>query len=297
MYLVNFLACLHARVSVGKGLKPMLTNAIRTALHRYPVARGRSRLTQALSKWSVPPPGTVVPFDRDLQIELCEEQFVSRQIFWFGIFEPREANVFRSAVKRGMTVVDVGANVGQYTLLAAKRVGPEGYVHTFEPASRNFAVLKRNVERVGFHDRVKLNKMALGSRPHQTNLVLTPDGGSNWISEGDKDPADTLERVECGTLDDYLFANRMPVVHLIKIDAEGSDLEVLKGAVKTLERDAPLLFVEFAARCLTRFGATPEEMLKFLLTLGYRPHAMTAKGIEPLRERAALEGNMWLQKN
>lgn len=272
----------------------MMKTLARSMMHHYPFIRGRSRFTTQLSQLFPLAPGTVVSFDGDLQLELCEKQFVSRQIFWFGIFEPREAHFFKQMIAPGMTVIDVGGNIGQYTLLAAKRVGPRGQVHTFEPAAENHAILQRNIQRNGFSDRVVLNKLAVGAERKQEKLILTPDGGSNWVSTSGANPGegDASEVIACETLDDYLAEKGLAKVDFMKIDAEGSDLNVLKGAVKTLETHHPTLFVEFANRVLVKYGASSEAMLQFLLQLGYTPLMLTRHGLEPLHQPVDLSRDM-----
>lgn len=280
----------------------MIKSMIRKAMHCYPIRRGRSRFTRLLSETFPLKQGTVIPFDGDLQIELCEKQFVSNQIFWFGIFELWEANFFKQLIRPGMVVVDVGGNIGQYTLLAAKRVGQQGQVHTFEPASLNYSIIERNICRNGFQDRVVLNKMALTSERKPGYMMIANDGGSNAIATPENlsrpEDAPHLEEIECETLDHYLQTHRIDRVDVLKIDAEGCDFEVLKGAVNTLKTHGPLLFVEFAERVLKKYGASSQDMLKFLLDLGYVPYEFSGQGVRPLPAHADLsrDKNLFLKK-
>ncbi len=264
-------------------LESVLLALIRALTLNYPFIRGRSRLTNLLSKKFPIKRGAVVSFDGDLRIALAQNQFVSSQIFWFGIFEPIEAREFKSVLAPGMVVIDVGGNIGQYTLLAAKRVEQRGHVYTFEPASENFEMIKQNLTLNGVTDRVSLNRTALTSKVGTTHLIKPGDGGSNWLSpEGNESLGMEIEDVECTTLDHFVGRERIEKLDLIKIDVEGADYEVLKGATETIKRFGPILFIECAERALKRFGANPKMMLDYLLQLGYSPFVFTRSGLAPL---------------
>ncbi len=214
-------------------------------------------------------------------LELDLSQFVSRQIYYFGVFEPAEVDFVGGYLKRGMVVLDVGANIGQYTLLAAKRVGINGKVHSFEPSTANYARLARNVERNGWNSVAQAYKVAIGSAPGLALLALPADGGSNWLGESGDTPT---EQVEVTTLDLFVSQNGINRVDFVKIDAEGADLEVLKGGVDTLRRLRPFLFVEFAGRTLQRFSATPTDMLEFILGCGYTGYRLETGRLVELRK-------------
>jgi FkbM family methyltransferase len=256
-------------------------------MHHYPIIRGRSRFTRLLSDRFPLAPGTVVEFDDDLEIELSAKQFVSRQIYWFGIFEPVEATFFKSLIQPGMTVIDVGGNIGQYTLLSAKRIGSSGRVHTFEPATENFSILKRNVERNGFSDRVILNKAALTAEVADKQLLLMSDGGSHCIAtEAAAATVNShMEDVHCLTLDSYVQEQGLNQIDLTKIDAEGCDFEVLKGSLNTLKSIKPPLVLEFADRVLCKYSTSAQEMLNFLLDLGYDAFEFGTAGLKPLQNK------------
>jgi FkbM family methyltransferase len=233
---------------------------------------------------------TVVEFDSDLLLELSADQVVSKQIYWFGIFEVCEAKFFASLIRPGMVVIDVGSNIGQYTLLAAKRVGATGRVHTFEPSATNFALLKRNVSRNGFGDRVTLNQVALSSVSTAQRLLVAPDGGSNFLSSDASVVPNNWasEIVETTTLDDYVRNRGVERVDVVKVDAEGHDLEILQGAIATLTNQRPDLFVEFAERLLVRAHTTAHALLGFLTRLGYVPYEFSGTGVRPLAANADL---------
>ena len=261
----------------------MITDVIRRVLRNYPLIHGRDRLTRLLCRTMPVAADVVVPFDDDISLRLAMDQSVSQQIYWFGDFEPRASRLFAQKVLPGMVVFDVGANIGSYTVLAAKRVGPAGRVYAFEPSSANFDMLSANVVLNEFEDRTRLYNMALWSAKGILNMVCPADGA--FCSVGG--PADTLvgretETIECTSVDAIVLAEKLERVDVIKIDAVGADFDVLKGAARTLQRFGPDLLMELTDVALARFGAGIDEALAFLADLGYRPHAFTPHGVQPL---------------
>src|SRR5258708_4586206 len=89
------------------------------------------------------------------------------------IYEPMETRLFKKEIKPGQTVLDIGANIGYYTLIAAKLVGPSGKVYAFEPDPTNFKILKKNVERNG-HSNVVLVNQAVADKNKKVRLYLNP---------------------------------------------------------------------------------------------------------------------------
>ncbi len=181
-----------------------------------------------------------------------------------GAWERAVTRVFLRALRPGMTVVDVGANVGWYTLLAARAVGPRGRVYAFEPDPQIAELLRDNVELNGYGDRVQVEEAALGATAgsatfyaaakHRGNGSLVP--GLNQL--GDASAEITPFDVAVRRLDDYGAAD----VGLLKVDAEGGEANVFRGARETLARSPKLTaIVEFWPIFFTRAG---EDAAAFL---------------------------------
>jgi len=200
---------------------------------------------------------------------------IQRLIYFQGLYEPVEAFLFTSILQPGMTVVDAGANVGQYTLLASRAIGPAGTVYSFEPVPSTFSRLQSHV-RDNRLENVQLTRAALWAEATVLRIGLSPDMSNNCgaYSVGSSNPATTLE---CHSLrlDDFVFERRIDRVDLVKMDIEGAELFALHGMLSTLRRHRPILLMEVNRVAATRLGYSPADLWDLLVTdLGYRAWAI-----------------------
>ena len=177
-----------------------------------------------------------------------------------------EADVVRlleRTLRPGMVVVDVGANVGFHTVLAARLVAPGGRVHAVEPVPWNVEVLRANAWRHGCGDTVSVHPLAAGAESGEASLAIPADGrsGTELAAPGG---AGELVRVE--PLDALVPEVR---VDLLKVDVEGAESDVIAGARGLIERSPGLLVVaEFRPRT-TAAEVAPEAALARYETLGF----------------------------
>lgn len=165
-------------------------------------------------------------------------------VYW-GNFEHDELDFFTSYLRPRMCIVDVGANVGLYTILGSILVGPAGKVHAFEPSRDTFVWLERNIQLNGVHN-VFLNQMALSDT--QATMVLRADplhpqfDSHRFVEKLDviDKLVDTDKVVQCTTLDEYLQSNGIGAIDFLKIDVEGAELLVLEGASRVLSNSKDL---------------------------------------------------------
>jgi FkbM family methyltransferase len=171
------------------------------------------------------------------------------------------------ALGPGMTVVDAGAYLGFFTLLAADRVGSRGHVHAFEPHPDSFRALRDNVRANGFDDRVTLVPMALHDGPAIRRFSLEDNPARSGLGGGEEDGQSAA--VPCTTLDRYL-GGRIP--DLVKVDVEGAEVAVLDGMARTLDRSGGgfAMIIEFNPGALREAGTAPEELLARVDEAGLR---------------------------
>lgn len=181
---------------------------------------------------------------------------------WLGWYERPTQRALRALIRPGMTVLDVGANVGFFTLAAARWVGRTGQVIAFEPFHRNAHYLKRHVALNGLTQRVRVEEVALADRtgPYGQLFVGQPASGSLVP----KDRGLTGHQVRLVALDDWRRAGTLPHVDVIKMDIEGAEGMALLGMRGVLEADRPALFIALHG------GPREAEGRALLAAVGYR---------------------------
>ncbi len=180
-----------------------------------------------------------------------------------GFYEAIELDLLERLAACSRTVLDVGANIGIYACVAGTRLPDEGRLIAFEPAPRNLEYLRRNLDDNGLSDRVRVEPVAVGESAGETLLYLDADcGGNNSLAAGMVPNSTDAVPVAVTSLDAFLASADLPSpVDLVKIDVEGYDGYVLRGAAGLLRDQRPTLLVEFVAGHLVRAGFSPAEFL------------------------------------
>ena len=218
-----------------------------------------------------------------LKVRIYPEDVIGRAIFVHGFFEPSECRFVRRFLKPGMTFLDLGANLGQYTLLAAWRVGKTGAVHSFEPSSRMFSELEFNLRLNGLSDICVLNRMAVSDSVGTANLSVYEPGAEVFCSLGTRrwENHDLIgyEEVETTTIDDYVESHKIANVDLIKMDIEGAELLALRGAARLLSQSkAPAIMLEVGDKNTQGFGYQAVEICEYLKQMDYRMYGLSRQG-------------------
>ena len=210
---------------------------------------------------------------------LAEKSALDQELL-HGEFEKMEMQFVKRLLRPHMTVVDVGAHHGIYTLLASKSVGTQGCVVAIEPSPRECARLQRHL-RINGTSNVKLAACAAGKDPGEADLYVV-DGFNDWCNS--LRPPATAEpvrsvRVQVRRLDDLLSELDIAKVDFIKLDAEGAELSVLYGALKLLNRkNRPAMLVEVQDVRTRRWSYAAREILQFLIRMDYQWFVIAAKG-------------------
>ena len=166
----------------------------------------------------------------------------------FGNYEPLETNLVKKEIKKGNSVIDIGAFIGYYTLIFAKLVGENGTVFAFEPQDSSFSLTKKNLEINGYKNYVLENKLV-------SNKTEKVKFFSKW--------KDAIR------LDDYF--NFSKNIDFIKMDIEGAEALATDGMTRILEENSKIkLMTEFHPNELKKFGTTPEDYLEKLRSFGFK---------------------------
>jgi len=208
--------------------------------------------------------------------------------FRAGLYERELTGLLRATLVDGMTFVDLGANVGYYTLFASGIAGNSGNVYAFEPDPTNYAYLQRSIQANGCRNVVAVRK-AISNKSGTMNFVPDPNRAEGFLIEGSGDgrsiPVQTL------TLDDFFRDQGWPSVQLIKMDIEGSEQQALMGMTELRRRNPALqLIMEFNPGALRRSGATKETLTAVLRELDYHRGYVIETGLKPITLAQGLPG-------
>ena len=194
-----------------------------------------------------------------------------------GSFETAEVRFVERFLRSGMTVLDVGAHHGLYTLLASKRVGHSGRVIAFEPSPRERQRLRLHV-RLNFCSNVRIEPFALGSVRSKEDLFLVEgaEDGCNSLRPPALNAETRAVRVDVFPLDEYLAERNIGPVDFVKLDVEGGERDVIGGAIQLLSKPPrPVLLVEVQDIRTQPWGYPAREIVSLLHKLGYewfQPH-------------------------
>jgi FkbM family methyltransferase len=184
-----------------------------------------------------------------------------------GCHEPELTAAFKRQVRPGMVVVDAGANIGYYTVLASRLVGPSGRVIAFEPDAGNFSLLWRNVVENGCKN-VEAYPYALGEHLVYAVLHVCPEAPGSHSLHATSEFLGPTRKVVTVAGDEVLGGSRPP--DIVKMDIEGAEPEALRGMAKVLEAPGKrVLFVECHQDVLSRRGLKPDDVLEPLRARGW----------------------------
>jgi FkbM family methyltransferase len=189
-----------------------------------------------------------------------------------GEFERFERQFVRRYLKKGMTVLDVGAYFGIYALTASVQVGPQGHVVAFEPSARQMRGLRFNLF-VNRCSNVRTEKLALSNVAGPAKFFVATDGaeGFSGLRRPEVDAAVRSVDVKTAILDDYLKQHAISTVDLIKVDVEGGELDFFRGARKLLgQSDSPVILCELQDIRSRSWGHTARQTADFVREFGYR---------------------------
>lgn len=176
-----------------------------------------------------------------------------------GGFEKYELSIFSRLLSPDMTVLDIGANIGIYTIPASHIVGKRGHIYSFEPVPENFDLLTRNVALNNLKNVTLINN-AIGSKPGKVKMSIVKDSlATHHITKGSKDGLE----VDVITIDNFVKKNKLKV-DVVKMDIEGYEGFAIDGAANLLKRKNLILITEFSADFIQRSGKEPSIVAKKL---------------------------------
>lgn len=242
---------------MGDSLPLRLGRTVNFLASRYLPARVRV-INRPLRNWLLArasgPSVCTTPLGFRVLVDPSRGEVLEQSIWTTGAYELGTLRVMRKCLRRGDVFIDVGSNIGMMTLEAARAVGPSGAVWAFEPAPATHAILRQNVEMNGFGN-ISALQTALGSERGDAMFYFSPDhlGQSSFI---EPQVGGQEIRVPIQTLDEVMSRESVDSARMLKIDVEGWEIEVLRGASTFLSSSrAPILCIEHSVPLCGTKGA------------------------------------------
>lgn len=205
------------------------------------------------------------PYDR----ELSEKLVLNKN------WQKFEIEIILKNINEGDTVLDIGANIGYYTIYIARKVGKNGKVFCFEPDPVNCSFLKKSVIANGYTN-VIVEQKAVTDKIGKAKLYLCDENKGDHRIYNSYDDRKNID-IETVTLDDY-FKNYKENINFIKIDVQGSEGGVIKGMKNLLKKNKNVkMFIEYEPRCLKLFGTCPDKYLKLITQAGFKFFMLNSK--------------------
>jgi len=204
-----------------------------------------------------------------------------------GEYEPIETKILQHIAKRCKVIIDIGANVGYYTVELAKLLATSGKLLSFEPVEASFSQLKKNVELNHLEKKVTTLQIGLSNSISEEKIFLPRKSGSSAASLRNLHPEEKSESqiIKISTLDDVMGSLGIIDCNLIKIDVEGGELQVIEGGIETISKFKPVIFAELLRKWSKEFSYNPNSVLSLLQKLDYSCWGVS----EELREISIFE--------
>lgn len=260
-------------------LKTLLYHIIRWySLHLSFSQKGLKYFESLLKRFHLQKERFVKKLPGGLLMEVSINDHIEKYLFWYGAYEKKEVTTMQTLLNADSVVVDIGANIGYYSLMAAQKAAA-GNIYSFEPVTNNLQKLERNIS---------LNGLAI-IHPIQAAISNVSGSTTIYISDDDNSGMSGLrsaenfsgqsETVKCLTLDEAVLEYNLPKIDLIKIDVEGSEVNVLQGMKRIRTEQRPLLLIEVSTATLSMYNEKIETIYQILSADQYVAYRVTDSNV------------------
>jgi FkbM family methyltransferase len=215
------------------------------------------------------PSGVILTDIQGSKMYLDSRDFgVAPYLLIWGVYEKHETKLFKTIIEKGMVVVDVGANIGYYSLLAARCVGDGGKVFAFEPDPYNYGLLCKNIEVNAYRNIIPLKKGVFSKTGKMMMFLDKRNLGGHSLSEANVNKNASI-MIEVTSLDDH-FKDKDYKIDVVKVDVQGSELEVLEGMKNVIDQNEDLkIITEFWPMGIRNSGSSARDFLNRLVESGF----------------------------
>lgn len=257
----------------------------------FPLRKGKGRIMKMILKSPLKPYSCITESNDGRLFEFDSRSGLNLEIFFYGVREPEETALMRKVIGEGDTVLDVGANAGWYTTLFSKQIGDSGKVYAIEPVPDTFKALKRTVEINHCTENVLLFNKLCGENEEPGTIFQFPDLHPGLSSARPIGNEKTVEhRIDTITIDNLVARENIKSVAMLKIDVEGAELQVLRGALKSLRAGIIKgMLLEVNEERATAFGYDFGECLDLIIRANDFQFVNTSSLVE---SRTASSGKM-----
>lgn len=211
-----------------------------------------------------------------LLIHVYPLRHIDRILFWHGYYEKKFVLLLEELLKEDDVFVDIGANIGYYSLIASKKA-VKGLVFAFEPFSGNRSELEDNIS-LNRINNIQVSALAISNE--KTSKTLFVSANDNTGMTGFQKPSNfngAIETIHTITLDEWAKENHIDRINMIKIDIEGAEYEALEGISNVLTEMKPVVMIEIQASLLAKYKKQPGDIYRFMKNHGYRSFEVVSK--------------------
>lgn len=214
------------------------------SLLRAPKFSGRDYLIENIPNWFLSNPNDQevvnTRFGFKILLHPNFDKNIEHVIYQRGVYEQGTISTIQKLIDKGDSFIDVGANIGFLSLFAANIVGLSGHVYSFEPFPKTHKILSEN-KKINNFNQIEIHEIGLGNIKEKVKIYPETEnrGGSSILNHQSNDGIE----IQIDTLDNIYFPNK---IKAIKIDVEGYEMAVLRGAKQLILKDKPALIVEYS---------------------------------------------------
>ncbi|MEP6616165.1 MAG: FkbM family methyltransferase [Ginsengibacter sp.] len=203
-------------------------------------------------------------------ISVVPEDHIQRTLLWYGFYEKDSILTWEKLIGQDSVVIDIGTNIGYYTLIAAQKAR-NGKVYSFEPVAVNFQALQQNLKLNNITNVIAYQAGISNARSVAKYFVSSPDNRGMSGMRPAPNFSGLVESIETMTLDEFSRDQNLKKIDFIKLDIEGNELNALHGMLEVLKKFKPVLFIELLGEHLAGYGAEVKDVYHFLKENGYDP--------------------------